>query len=189
MPKTYKDLIRIVIGVDPAVSAGEDADETGIIVAGLGVDRCGYVLADLSCSLSPNDWAKRVVGAYHEYGADRIIAEVNQGGALVESVLRTVDRHIPLRCVHAAKAKAIRAEPIAALYEQGRVFHVAQFAKLEDQMLNYVPGEPGQSPDRLDALVWAMTELMIDRNPNAVEPTRRARLNYAIPLEERTFGH
>lgn len=163
MPK-FRDAQRIVIGVDPAVSAKEGSDETGIVVAALGADGNAYVLDDLSCRLSPNDWARRVVGAYHDYDADRIVAEVNNGGALVESVLRTVDASVSYKAVHATRGKYARAEPVAALYEQGRVFHVAHFPKLEDQMLNFVPGQPfeGGSPDRLDALVWALTELMLE---------------------------
>lgn len=162
MPK-FRDLQRIVVAVDPAVTAKEGSDETGIIVAGKGVDGFAYVLDDLSCRLSPNDWAKRVVDAYHEYEADRIVAEVNNGGALVESVIRTYDPNVSYLAVRASRGKSVRAEPVAALYEQGKVFHIAQFAKLEDQMLNFVPGEPfAGSPDRLDALVWALTELMLE---------------------------
>jgi len=160
MPK-YRDLQRIVIAIDPAVTFGEDADWTGIIVAGLGVDGFGYVLDDLSCRLSPEGWARRAVNAYHAYEADRVVAEVNNGGDLVESVLRTVDSRVSYKKVHASRGKAIRAEPIAALYEQGKVFHVRPFRELEDQMCNYVPGNFDGSPDRLDALVWALTDLML----------------------------
>jgi predicted phage terminase large subunit-like protein len=160
---SYRErLDRIVIGVDPAISSHEDSDLTGIIVAGVGIDRNAYVLADLSCKLSPDGWARRVVTAYRDYEADRIVAERNQGGDLVESVIRTADPNVSFKAVHATRGKAIRAEPIAALYEQGRVFHVEPLQELEDEMVNWSPAHSTKSPDRLDALVWAMHELMID---------------------------
>lgn len=167
----YKNLQRIVIGIDPAVTATEDSDETGIIVAGKGVDGFAYVLEDLSCRLSPEGWARRAINAFHDFKADRIIAEVNNGGDMVEHVLRTIDPKIPYTKVHASRGKAIRAEPIAALYEQGRVFHIKPFPDLEDQMCNFVPGNYDGSPDRLDALVWALSTLMVTN-----EPSRRLRL-------------
>jgi predicted phage terminase large subunit-like protein len=150
---------RVVIGVDPAVTSGVLSDETGIVVCGLGVDGFGYVLDDLSCRLSPDGWARRIVQGFHEWKADRIIVEVNQGGDLVESVIRTVDRNVPITKVHASRGKVTRAEPVAALYEQGRIFHAGSFPELEDQMVSWVPGDG--SPDRLDALVWAMTNLVV----------------------------
>ncbi len=153
------DLKRVVIGIDPAVTATDDSDETGILVAG--VDRAGegYVFDDLSGRYSPDGWARRVSYAYHHREADRAVAEVNNGGDLVEATLRTVDKAISYKAVRATRGKYTRAEPIAALYEQGRVHHVGTFPELEDQMCTWVPGE--KSPDRLDALVWALTELML----------------------------
>ena len=152
-------LIRVVVAIDPAVSYNDSADETGIVVAGRGVDGSFYVLADRSCRLSPDGWARRAVRAHREFAADRIIGEVNNGGELVESVLRTVDASIPYKAVRASRGKLVRAEPIAALYEQGKVFHVGPgLEDLEDQLCTWIP-ESGASPDRLDALVWALSEL------------------------------
>ena len=155
-------LRRVVVSVDPAVTSGEDSDETGIVVAATGVDGHAYILADLSCRLSPDQWAKRAVAAYHDFKADRIVAEVNNGGDLVERILRTVDHHVSYRAVRASRGKVTRAEPIAALYEQGRVHHVGNLAQLEDQLCLFTPdGEFQTSPDRADALVWALTDLML----------------------------
>jgi predicted phage terminase large subunit-like protein len=154
-------LARVVVAIDPAVTSRDDSDETGIIVAGVGVDRRGYVLADLSGRYKPDEWARIAIGAYHEYKADRVVAESNQGGEMVQHVLRTVDADVPLRLVHASRGKVARAEPVAALYEQGKVSHVGSHAKLEDQLCTWQPGMA--SPDRMDALVWAMTELMLGR--------------------------
>jgi phage terminase large subunit-like protein len=153
---------RVVVAIDPAVTSGEDADETGIVVAGKGVDGFGYVLADRTCRLSPDGWAKRAVLAAEEFQADRIVAEVNNGGDLVERVIRTTDPTASYKKVHASRGKRVRAEPIAALYEQGKVSHVGGFAELEDQMVSFVPEGMDGSPDRVDALVWALTELMLE---------------------------
>lgn len=158
---TYGDLQRVVVAIDPAVTSGEDADETGIVVCGLGVDGFGYVLDDLSCRLAPEGWARRAVNAYHEYQADRIIGETNNGGDLIEAVIRTIDRTVSYKKVTASRGKRVRAEPISSLYEQGKVFHVRPFPELEDQMCTFVPGTFDGSPDRLDALVWALTELLV----------------------------
>lgn len=152
------DLVKVVVAIDPAASAGDESDETGIVVAGKGVDGNGYVLADRSCRLSPLGWARRAVAAYDEFAGGRIVAEVNNGGDMVEAVLRTVRPGIPYTKVHATRGKQIRAEPVAALYEQGKVFHVEQFTELEDQLVSWTP-ESGTSPDRLDALVWALSFL------------------------------
>jgi predicted phage terminase large subunit-like protein len=154
------DLNRIVVAIDPAVSTAQRSAETGIIVAGLGADGVGYVLADLSGRWRPEVWAERAIAAFRAHRADRIVGETNNGGDLVEATLRAVDDKIPYRAVTASRAKRIRAEPIAALYEQGRIRHVGALPKLEDQMVGWQPGE-GASPDRVDALVWAMTELML----------------------------
>jgi phage terminase large subunit-like protein len=158
-------LHRIVIAVDPSgTSGGSGGDDIGIIVAGVCEKGHGYVLADHSCNLSPAGWAERVVSAYHAFNADRVIAEVNYGGAMVEAVIRGADPAIPFRGVTASKGKVARAEPIAALYEQGRVHHVNAFPDLEDELCGLIIGGsyegPGRSPDRADALVWAFTDLM-----------------------------
>jgi phage terminase large subunit-like protein len=152
------DLKRVIVAIDPAASTNEGSDETGIIVAGQGIDDDWYVLADRSGIFAPNAWAKRAIAAYDEFKADRIVAEVNNGGDMVESTLRTVRKSIPYTKVHASRGKAIRAEPIASLYAQGNVWHVEPFIALEDQLVNWTP-DSGDSPDRLDALVWALTEL------------------------------
>lgn len=156
------ELVRVVVAIDPAVTSGEDSDETGIVVAGRGADGHGYVLADLSCRMSPDGWARRAVNAFQDHKADRIVAEVNNGGDLVEQVVRTVDRSVPYKAVHASRGKRVRAEPIAALYEQGRVHHVGGLPDLEDQMCAFLPEGSDQSPDRVDALVWALTELLLE---------------------------
>lgn len=159
--KTAPDMERVVVAIDPAVTSGEDSDETGIVVVGKGVDGRGYVLADRTCRLSPDGWARRAVTASDEFAADRIVAEVNNGGDLVERVIRTVASRISYKKVHASRGKRVRAEPIAALYEQGKVLHVGSFPELEDQMCSFVPEGMDGSPDRVDALVWALTELML----------------------------
>ncbi len=156
------EMRRVVVGVDPSISDGEDAAECGIVVAGEGVDGQFYVLADCSLRGSPARWGRAVVDAWLDYGADRVVAEENQGGKMVELTLRTIEADIPYRGVHASVGKQARAEPVSALYEQGRVFHATPFTELEDQLCNWVPGE-GESPDRLDAMVWALTELGIKR--------------------------
>ncbi len=154
------DLQRIVIAIDPAVSNGENSDETGIVAAGVGTDGHGYLLEDASGRYTPTEWAKKAVSLYRRYNADRIVAEVNQGGALVENTLRVIDPNIPYKAVHASRGKIIRAEPIAALYEQNKVHHAGVFTELEDQMCSFEPGHRG-SPDRMDALVWAFTDLFV----------------------------
>lgn len=155
------DLVRIVVGVDPAVTSAEDSDETGIVVAGID-DACPphyYVLDDLSLGATPAAWAQQVVRAYHLHAADRIIGETNNGGDLVEAVIRSVDPEVSYEKVVASRGKVVRAEPIAALYEQGRVHHVGAFGALEDQLCQWSPLSGEGSPDRLDALVWALTVL------------------------------
>jgi phage terminase large subunit-like protein len=163
--REHPKLTRIVVAIDPAVTSGADSDETGIVVAGLGEDGHGYVLEDLSGRWSPDTWAKKAVGAYRTQKADRIIGEANNGGDLVEVNIRTVDRSAAFKKVHASRGKRTRAEPVAALYEQGKVHHVGGFAELEDQMSQWVPGTGVPSPDRMDALVWALTELMLQNAP------------------------
>lgn len=155
-------LKRIVIAIDPAATSNPDSDETGIIVAALGSDSHGYVLADVSLRGTPEEWARVTVNAYHEWKADRIIGETNNGGEMVETVIRMVDRNIPFTAVHASRGKITRAEPISALYEQGKCHHVGSFPVLEDQMCDYDAKTTKYSPDRMDALVWAFTELMTE---------------------------
>jgi phage terminase large subunit-like protein len=156
---THPDLVRVVVGVDP--SGSTTGDEQGIIVAGKGVDGHAYVLADASCSLSPEGWGRRAVNAYERHQADRIVAEKNFGGDMVASTIRTVDPKAAVKLVTASRGKAVRAEPIAALYEQERVHHVGLFAGLEDQMATWNPSDYDGSPDRVDALVWCLTDLML----------------------------
>ena len=159
------EMQRIVVAVDPSGTAGasDDGDSIGIVVAGKGIDGRAYVLADRTCKLSPDGWAKRAVAAYHEFRADRLVAERNYGGAMVEALLRTVDRRVSYKEVTATRGKAVRAEPIAALFEQGRVSIVGSMPELEDQACLMGPdGYVGEgSPDSLDAMVWALTELML----------------------------
>jgi phage terminase large subunit-like protein len=158
--RSLPQLSRIVVAVDPPASAGEKANACGIVCAGLGEDGRAYVLDDASCRrLRPLQWARRVVELYHARDADRVVVEVNQGGDMVRDVLAQVDAEVPLKTVHASRSKRARAEPVAALYEQGRVSHVGAFSALEDEMCSAI-GE-GESPDRMDALVWAITELML----------------------------
>jgi len=154
------ELRRIVVAIDPAVTSSERSDETGIIVAGIGANGHGYILADRSLRASPDAWARQAVSAYMSYSADRIIAEANNGGDLVEVVVRTVNPDVAYRSVRASRGKVSRAEPVAALYEQGRIHHVGVFDQLEEQMTQYV-ADSSTSPDRLDALVWALTDLML----------------------------
>lgn len=163
--KVAPEMQRIVVAVDPSGTAGEsdDGDSIGIVVAGKGVDGRGYVLADRTCKLSPDGWGRRAVAAYHEFGADRIVAERNFGGAMVQHVIRTIDAKASYKEVTASRGKVMRAEPIAALYEQGRISHLGGLEALEDQCCLIGPdGYIGEgSPDRADAMVWALTELML----------------------------
>ena len=154
-------LQRIVVAIDPAATSREGSDETGIVVAGRSAEKQGYLLEDASGRYTPDQWARVAIDLYHKHRADRIVYETNQGGEMVEHTLRTVWSAAPLKGVNASKSKQARAEPISALYEQGKVHHVgAQFAQLEDQLCNWLPGD--KSPDRLDAMVWAFTELLLE---------------------------
>ena len=155
----YPDLVRIVVGVDPAISSNETSAETGIVAGGIDQNGYGYVLDDRSVKGSPVEWANSAIALYHRCSADRIVVEANQGGDMVRHTLQTVESQIPIKMVHATRGKRTRAEPVSALYEQGKVFHVGAFPTLEDQMCSWTPDSA--SPDRLDALVWAVTELMI----------------------------
>lgn len=157
------DMQRVVVAIDPAASSGDEEGqaETGIVVAGMGVDGRGYVLDDVSIRGTPNAWARQAVAAFDMHSADAIVAETNQGGAMVEQTIRSVRATIPYVGVRASRGKVTRAEPVAALYEQGRVSHVGAFPALEDQMVLFTPlGIEGETTaDRTDALVWALSEL------------------------------
>lgn len=164
------DLVRIVVAVDPSGTTGsDDRDAVGIIVAGRGVDGKAYVLADWTCALSPMGWAKRVVDAYETWHADRIVAEVNFGGAMVEAVIQAANASAPVKMVTASRGKIQRAEPISALYEQGQVKHCKPFEELDEELIQFTSdGYAGErSPNRGDALVWALTELMIETGGQA----------------------
>lgn len=172
------ELRRIVIAVDPAVTSREGSDETGIIVVGVGECRCtgksethAFVLEDLSGIFSPDRWARRIVEAFHRHKADRVVGEVNQGGDLIENTLRTIAPTIPFTGVNATRGKQVRAEPIAALYEQHRVHHVGHFPALETQLVQWNPLVDRWSPDRLDALCWGLTALDFSRRPPPAAPT------------------
>lgn len=171
------EMKRIVVSVDPAVSAHEDSNETGIVVCGKGTDGLGYVLRDKSGRYSADAWAKIVCDLYDEYDADRVIGEVNNGGDLVETVIRSKSRNVSYKEVRASKGKTTRAEPVSALYERNLIKHHGQFAVMEDQMTSWVPDQiptaaqrrklKSTSPDRMDAMVWGMTELMLGRGGGA----------------------
>ena len=154
----YNDFTRVVVAVDPAVTSGENSDETGIIVVGLGADGRYYVMADKSCKDTPMGWSNRVNMAYEDYQADRVVVEKNQGGDFIETTLRQINPHMNVIGVTAKVGKRLRAEPIASLYEQGRVSHIGNLSALETQMIEWVP-DSGESPDRLDALVHGITSL------------------------------
>jgi len=154
---------RIVVAIDPATTSENESNSTGIIVAGLGSDNEGYVLEDGSMKGTPNAWASAAITLYHKYKADKIIAEANQGGDMIENTIHSIDKNVPFKKVHATKGKYTRAEPISSLYEQGRCHHVGTFGRLEDELCEWELGM--ESPDRLDALVWAFTELMIVGRP------------------------
>ncbi len=155
---TAPPLIRVVVAIDPAVTSAATSDETGIVAAGIGNNGDYYILSDKSLRASPDAWARQAVMLYHEYKADKIIAETNNGGDMVIMLLKQVDASVPTKKVIATRGKQLRAEPISSLYEQGRVHHVGYFAELEVQMCEWTPLS-NESPDRLDALVWALTEL------------------------------
>ncbi len=158
------ELARIVVAVDPPASSGRRSDACGIVAAGLGPDGTGYVLADRTrARAKPGDWAGAAVRLWRELAADCLVAEANQGGEMVREVIRGADPGVPVRLVRATRGKAVRAEPVALLYEQGRVRHAGVFPALEDEMADFGADglSSGRSPDRLDALVWALSELML----------------------------
>ena len=169
------DLRRLVVAIDPAVSSNEDSDETGIIAAGRDAQDPPhfYVLEDASGIYTPNQWAKAAIKVYLGRQADRMVAEVNNGGELVEANIRNENPDVSYTAVHASRGKVVRAEPISALYEQGRVHHVGAFPGLEDQMTEYDPLTSTKSPDRMDALVWALTELTDDSSTGILDYYRQ----------------
>ncbi len=160
---------QIVVAVDPSVTSGQNADETGIVVVGKANNDHCYVLADISGQHAPRKWASLVVGAYHSYGANHVVAEKNNGGELITEVIHNEDPNIPVKLVSASVGKVARAEPVSMLYEQKRVHHIGFFPYLEDEMCMFVPGEMGPkvSPNRADALVWGITDLIVKRKMRA----------------------
>ncbi len=173
---------RVVVAIDPAIKSGGDSrreesmddkvTETGIIVAGIDKRGHGYIIEDGTISGSPQEWAEEAIYMYKKHRADRIVAEVNNGGDMVESTLRTIDENIAFRAVNASRSKQTRAEPVVALYEQQRIHHRGVFAELETQMVQWEPG--AKSPDRMDAAVWALTDLLIDSENDEI-PMRQGR--------------
>lgn len=181
-------LVRIVVGVDPAVTSGEDSDSTGIVVAGLSGDGNYYVLADDTIKASPQVWAEKAISSFEQHKADRIIAEVNNGGDLVVHLLQQVKNTVPVKKVTASRGKAVRAEPIAALFEQGRAHLVGYYPELEDQLCEWEPGTNMSSPDRMDAMVWALTELSEGSNALAYLASLAVFCpNCKTPLPKNTF--
>lgn len=160
------ELVRVVVAIDPAVSAKMISDETGIIVAGRTASGHGVILQDLSVrGVMPSDWMQRAINAYHKWKADCLVAEVNNGGELIRELASNIDRTVKYEAVHASRGKITRAEPVATLYERGLVHHVGIFKQLEDQMLTYSPVTGMRSPDRMDALVWALASLFHQAKP------------------------
>lgn len=197
------DMERVIVAVDPAASSEEGSDENGIVVVGMARDAegyaRGYVLEDASLRGSPEEWAKKAVSMYRKWQADKIVAEKNQGGEMVASVIRAVDRSIMPKLVHASRGKIIRAEPISALYEQNRIHHVGRFDQLEDQMCTFsvdnIRANGMGSPDRVDALVWGLTELFDKltgrrRSEKAEQQiiAKQARLSYQPPASNSPTG-
>src|SRR5690606_21548847 len=160
----HDKLTRVVVAVDPPATSRRSSDACGIIVAGLGADGRAVVLHDGSIKAArPQEWAARSIALYHAYEADCIVAGVKQGGGMVAAVFRAVDATVPVREVRASRGKWLRAEPVAALYAQNRVVHAGRFPELEDEMCDFGPDglSGGRSPDRVDALVWALSELLL----------------------------
>jgi len=191
-PDQVPILKRVVVAIDPAAKKNdmpEDGAATGIVVAGVGEDNRGYVLDDATCRESPNGWARMAVACFDRHQGDCIVGEINNGGDMVAATVRAVRPTVPFKEVHASKGKWTRAEPVAALYEQGRISHVGTFAALEDEMVNFGPnGMVGEmSPDRVDALVWALTELfpVITKKVTEKKPLVRS----LLPTLEDRNGH
>ena len=185
------ELRRIVVALDPPVTATINSDACGIVVAGLGVDGRAYVLADRTVQgREVQVWAQAALAAYDDFGADKLVAEVNQGGDLVLAVISQFRENFPVHKVRATRGKWVRAEPVAALYAQGRVVHVGRFVALEDQMAAFGADGliNGRSPDRVDALVWAVTELMLSNEAKGTQPTAALECDVAHRLGPGTFG-
>jgi phage terminase large subunit-like protein len=195
VPDVPDNLERVLVAVDPAVSNNEGSDEHGIIVVGFARDKDGYgrgyVLEDGTCRGTPEDWARKAVSLFRLWDADKIVAEKNQGGQMVESVIKSVDRSVPVKLVHASRGKVVRAEPISALYEQGRVHHVGRFDLLEDQMcmfsIDNLRNISNGSPDRVDALVWGLSEVFdkitgrrMRPEGDVIDKTKRHKESYII---------
>ena len=168
LPKEVPELTRIVVAIDPPVSSSRHSDRCGIVTAGLAADGSLFVLDDSTiAAATPSRWVQKALSVYHRHHADALIVEINQGGEMVETVIRAADQQVPIRPVRATRGKYLRAEPVAHLYERGRVFHVGSLTALEDEMCDFGPGpngpalSSGRSPDRLDALVWAITALAL----------------------------
>jgi phage terminase large subunit-like protein len=170
MGKVQPKYVFTVVAVDPSVTANAKSDETGIVVAAVDASGHFYVLDDVSGRMDALDWARCAVEAHKHHGADAVVAEVNNGGDLVARMIQGVDASVFVRPVRALRSKWQRAQPVAALYQQGRVYHVRNFNTLEEQMLSYTPSA-SSSPDRLDALVWALTELSREKRPEIPSPT------------------
>ena len=165
MLRDVPELARVVVAIDPAVSANEGSDETGIVIAGTDARGHAYVLEDRTGKYTPAEWVRKAVQGWAAWKGDRIVAEVNNGGDLVEAAIRSAYPMVPFTRVHASRGKAMRAEPVSALYERRLVHHVGEFVAMESQMCEWVPGLNMASPDRLDALVWALTELLVSPTP------------------------
>jgi len=160
-PYTLPAFSRVIVSVDPATTANKESDETGIVVEGLMYDGKALVIADHSAKMSPQEWSSKAVELYWQYGADCLVAEKNQGGDMVRHTIHTYDENVNVKLVHASRGKALRAEPISALYEQGKVYHIRGLTALEEQMVGWEPLSNMKSPDRIDALVHGLTELML----------------------------
>jgi len=163
------ELKRVIIAIDPAVTSSNESDETGIVICGEGVDDHYYIISDISGRFTPQLWASKAIQAYYSWKADRIVAETNNGGDLVETVIHNIDRNIAYRKVNASRGKIRRAEPIEALYEQGRVHHCGQFLELEEQMTSYTGDTKDKSPDRMDAMVWGIWYFLQNMKSNLNE--------------------
>lgn len=168
--KKVKEIKKTVIAIDPAITNNENSDLTGIIACGIDIENEGVVIADYSGKFTPNDWAQRAVNAYRKHEAAYIVVEVNQGGDMVETMIKNIDRKIKVVKVRASKGKFARAEPVAALYERGEVRHCEGLDELESEMCEYVPMNSKKSPDRLDALVWGLTDLMLQPKNKIIIP-------------------
>jgi len=171
-----KDLATIYVAVDPATTSTDRSDETGIVTVGGDQTRNFWVLSDASIKATPDGWTRRAIAEYHDWNADCILVEGNQGGDAWRDMIHNLDPTVNVRKVNASVSKRLRAEPVAALYEQGRVHHVGMFQKLEDQMVTWTPYDRKGSPDRIDALVWGIAEMdRSSKRPSPVVPFQETR--------------